>query len=284
MAWVRLEDNFPEHPKVATVGGDAGWLHVCAIAYCSRNLTDGFVPSGAIRQLSDRNKPNVLATRLVDAGLWELASNGYIIHDYLDYNPTRVEVEAERADRSVKKAEAGRLGGIASGVARRKHKRSKDEAEGQAEGNENVAPTRPDPFTYISDKTDDLLLGPLPSSSFSAEQHVAHQLARHQATAKPPEHIDRWLPATRKGILTERADDIARALTRCGGDPELAVVQLLTNPPQPVTREAWYSDPACDDCGGSGLISDETNTCSPCPCRRNTEYLATIHHLPGATA
>ena len=44
----RLDDGFPEHPKVQQVGGDAAWLHVCALAYCNRNLTDGFIAAQVV--------------------------------------------------------------------------------------------------------------------------------------------------------------------------------------------------------------------------------------------
>lgn len=96
MAWVRLDERFPEHPKVLAVGGDAAWLHVCAIAYSNRNETDGFVPNNAIRALTDRRQPTKLAAALISAGLWEQADHGYVIHDYLEYQPSRIQREAER--------------------------------------------------------------------------------------------------------------------------------------------------------------------------------------------
>lgn len=154
MAWVRLEDTFPEHPKIDAAGGDAGWLHVCALAYCNRNLTDGFIAQARIGRLSDRKSPAQLAQRLVDVGLWEPCDSGWVIHDYLHYNPSKEQVDAQRAARSEVKQKAGHLGGIASGVARRKHNRSRDEAEQEANGKQNdvasEAPTRPDPITGVA--------------------------------------------------------------------------------------------------------------------------------------
>ena len=150
MSWVRIDDSFPEHPKILEAGGDAGWLHVCALAYCNRNTTDGLIHRNVMPRLSDRTNPLRLAERLVAVGIWERDGADYRIHDYLEYQPSRAEIEAERAKQSEAKAKAGRLGGIASGVARRKHERSTTEAEGQAEGQaegkQNEAPTRPDPF------------------------------------------------------------------------------------------------------------------------------------------
>ena len=35
--------------------------------------------------------------RMLEAGLWDAAPNGYVVHDYLDYNPTRASVLEDRA-------------------------------------------------------------------------------------------------------------------------------------------------------------------------------------------
>jgi len=80
--WVRLDDNFAEHPKLVKAGPRAGWLHVAALCYCSRQLTDGHVPETALRLLMAGARP--LADRLVEAGLWEVNRDGWNIHDYLD--------------------------------------------------------------------------------------------------------------------------------------------------------------------------------------------------------
>ena len=150
MAWIRLEDTFPEHTKIDAAGGDAAWLHVCGIGYCNRNRTDGFIPTERVHRLSDRKNPMRLAERLVLCGLWEIdPRGGWLIHDYLDYNPTKAELDQADSDRYVKKSEAGKLGGIASGIARRKHSTKQtgsiNEANEEPNGNQNEAPSRPVP-------------------------------------------------------------------------------------------------------------------------------------------
>lgn len=116
----KLTNGFPEHWKVEEVGGDAGWLHVCALAYCSRNLTDGLIPISLVPRLSDRENPKQLARALLDVGLWHAAGHEckkcvqpdarhYVIHDYLDH-----QTSAERArETSAKRAIAGQRGGKA---------------------------------------------------------------------------------------------------------------------------------------------------------------------------
>jgi len=96
MPWVRLDDGYPEHPKVDQVGPLAAWLNVCAWAYCARNLTDGFVPADRVNRLANVKQPAQLAQKLVAARLWECVEGGYQVHDYLAYNPSRDQVLRSR--------------------------------------------------------------------------------------------------------------------------------------------------------------------------------------------
>lgn len=107
MPWVKIDDKFPDHWKVAKAGPLAGWLFVCGLAYCNRMGTDGFIRAEVVRRLADVDEPLELAARLVDAGLWEATEDGYRVHDYLDYQPSREHSEAV----SQARAEAGRKGG-----------------------------------------------------------------------------------------------------------------------------------------------------------------------------
>lgn len=107
MAWVKLDEKFPDHPKVSAAGPLASWLYVCGVAYCNRMLTDGFIPAAQVRRLADVDNSDELAARLVTAGLWEETDDGFQIHDYLDYQPSRKHVEAIAQSR----AEAGSKGG-----------------------------------------------------------------------------------------------------------------------------------------------------------------------------
>jgi hypothetical protein len=97
MPWIRLDDQFPDHPKVIDAGPLAAWLYVCGIGYCNRLLTDGHIPSGQVRKLADVDNAGELAATLVRVGLWEEVEGGYRIHDYLDYQPSAEQVKAERA-------------------------------------------------------------------------------------------------------------------------------------------------------------------------------------------
>lgn len=90
MTWVKLDDNFSEHPKLASLPNDAArWFHVRAMCYAARFRTLGEITPAAFKQLGGR-KP--LADALVDAGLWDTTDRGgWVIHDFEVYNPSGTE-------------------------------------------------------------------------------------------------------------------------------------------------------------------------------------------------
>lgn len=98
MAWVRLDDGFAEHPKIEEAGPLAAWLHVAALCYCNRHLTDGFIPAGKVKRLADVPNVSRHIGALVKVGMWMEVEGGYAIHDYLQYQPSRDEVEKGRAE------------------------------------------------------------------------------------------------------------------------------------------------------------------------------------------
>lgn len=142
MAWVRLDDTVPHHPKHLKAGPEASWLWVCAIAYCQRQLTDGFVPVEALSMLSSCQRPDKLASHLVTVGLFDVIDGGYRVHDYHDYNATAAEARERAAQVSQARRRAGRVGGQRS--AQGKHTASKSQANEEANGQANVKQTYDD--------------------------------------------------------------------------------------------------------------------------------------------
>lgn len=118
MSWAKLDDHFPTHPKVVKAGGDAGWLHVCALCYCAEHLTDGVFPKELVPRLSDRKNPTALAERLQAVGMWIDLGTEWELHDYLEWNPSRAHVLAEREAARERRARQGQRGGRASGDVR----------------------------------------------------------------------------------------------------------------------------------------------------------------------
>lgn len=95
MAWVKLDDGFTDHPKIAALSAGAFRLHVAGMCYSGRTLSDGFIPAGRERMLIDGFR-RLLLKELVGAGLWDVEDGGHRLHDFLDYNPSAEHVKAER--------------------------------------------------------------------------------------------------------------------------------------------------------------------------------------------
>lgn len=106
MTYVRVDDQFTEHPKVLEIGPLAEALWLRGLLYASRNLTDGFVPLAWLRRMGDIDALE-LAPALVRAGLWHESEGGYRVHDYEEWQRSKEDIAAISRVR----AEAGRRGG-----------------------------------------------------------------------------------------------------------------------------------------------------------------------------
>lgn len=95
MAWIRIDDHAPSHPKQLQAGPMACWLWVCGLAYCAKHLTDGEIPTAALVTFNI-HRPEREAARLVAVGLWEATETGYRVHDYGEYQPSKAQVHARR--------------------------------------------------------------------------------------------------------------------------------------------------------------------------------------------
>lgn len=98
MPWVRIDDSFAENPKIARLSDSALALWVTGLAYCNRNLTDGFIPRmvglGQLRFCDGNTLPHI--SELEEIGLWEKVDGGWQVHDYLEFQPAKADVLAQR--------------------------------------------------------------------------------------------------------------------------------------------------------------------------------------------
>lgn len=93
MTWFKIDDTLALHPKVIEAGNAAIGLWVRAGSYSAQQLTDGYVSRRALTMLGTRSQ----AAALVAAGLWDAVPGGWQFHDWTDYQPTRADVERDRA-------------------------------------------------------------------------------------------------------------------------------------------------------------------------------------------
>jgi hypothetical protein len=90
---VSFESTTPENPKVLNVSDRAFRLWFNATCYCRRNSTDGQVPALIVTTLCPSSNRKTV-NELVEAGLLEqYDARTFVVHDYLDHNPSRADVE-----------------------------------------------------------------------------------------------------------------------------------------------------------------------------------------------
>lgn len=214
MSWFKVDDSFYDHSKVFDAPDCAMALWIRAGCWSARNLRDGFVPAGMPARLCD--DPDTAVRELLNRGLWRRAKDGYQFHDWKDYQPTAEKVLATRA----KRAEAGRLGGLA--------KAGKQTASNLPDGSQEDAKQIPAPSR------------PVPSVV-----SVVSQLSRRYARDLDDDDFQKRLIGLnhRKCGVVLAAAEIRtmalRILEHGNGkvrDPQPYVIQAVENEPDPVGR------------------------------------------------
>jgi hypothetical protein len=102
MPWVRIDDHFPDHPKIVSAGPLGAWLYVAGLCYCNRLLTNGFIPVSQVARLVPADHPEVFSTKLCDLRLWSATTrrgvDGFLVHDYLKYQASKAKILKKRAE------------------------------------------------------------------------------------------------------------------------------------------------------------------------------------------
>jgi hypothetical protein len=96
MPYLMMDDNFADHPKIDGLSDGAFRLHVAAMCYAAKHLTDGAIPAVRVPRLTPRYRPALLK-ELLKIGLWVEHDQDYRIHDFLQWNKSRQWWERERA-------------------------------------------------------------------------------------------------------------------------------------------------------------------------------------------
>lgn len=136
---LKFDDQFPIHRKVSGLTDAAFRLHVEAIFWCARNLTDGFIAQDDLDSVSRYRRPEGYVTELVRRGAWDVVEDGWQIHDFLVWQDSRDKVLRVREQRR----KAGSVGGLRSGESRR----SKPAAKPKQGASRSVEPRAPRPPT-----------------------------------------------------------------------------------------------------------------------------------------
>lgn len=108
MAWLKIDDQFYANRKAVqafTTDPSALGVWLMCATWSANQMTDGRIPAYLVRMWSvDQGAIDVL----VDCGLWleDSAEDGWVMKDFLDYNPSRAELEEKRAKDAARRSAA----------------------------------------------------------------------------------------------------------------------------------------------------------------------------------
>jgi hypothetical protein len=138
--WFKVDDGFHGHPKVMDLSLAAVGLWSLAGSWCAKYLTDGYVPSKTLPRLGGSPAE---AMELQGADLWEAAEGGWQFKDWSDYQPTKEEVEAERA---AARARMKKVRAAKKGVGSGEQKENVAGSDGEVPIAPSQSPSPPDPL------------------------------------------------------------------------------------------------------------------------------------------
>lgn len=257
MTWFKLDDQFHSQPKVIAAGNAAIGLYCRLGTFCADKLTDGFVPDAVARSMGSSKELKALTHCPIPdtRALLTVVEGGFMLRDYLEYNPTREKVLAERA----------------AAKARMQRRRGSLDVRPNTNPNDVRSSRSPDPdplLTGSTETTDDLQSAE-PSSVVNG-QHLSRAIERLAELLWPDAQVrysipaktrNAWLNGTTKNLWNERRHELEALLTE-GLTPEQAAEHAYA-PPEPERHlsvvRATCDNPECVN----GLIPDDPASDTP---------------------
>lgn len=187
MRYVLLLESAYDNGKLCSLSHRAFRLWANSLSYSRKHRTDGYLTPAQVDvllRLYRLVKRDV--DELVDKGGWEKVQTGYLIHDFLEVNPS----EAELGSVSEAKSEAGRLGGLRSAASRR----SKTEADASKQPSKH--PEAHGNKTYMKEQEVELEvelevdLSPTEHPAERQPEEPEHTSSGARAAAPPSRSID----------------------------------------------------------------------------------------------
>lgn len=168
MTWIKIDDNFPDHPKVIGLSDKSFRIYISALCYAGRYLTDGFIPMAIIARFADEDMSYVSELTKSDLLKEDLDNNGFVIHDYLAHQTSKQQVEDKRAN------------------LRERQKRYRERHNGTGDDFDNALLTEPEYRIQNTDTDTDtdinkLLPTPRVKSAKLAVENISNKL--HEARA-----------------------------------------------------------------------------------------------------
>ena len=94
LAYVKVHDLLPEHPKIERLSDAAFRLYISSLCWCGRHTPLGVFPAAAVTQMVKCRRVQPLVRSILGAGLWHDAwhdclrccraeTGEYVIHDFI---------------------------------------------------------------------------------------------------------------------------------------------------------------------------------------------------------
>ena len=113
MSKIELDDQILDHPKFVRAvkhgGSDTIFLWLGLRSYCSKLLTDGFIPDDMLDEVrgpKETKKRMAALDVLIDSKLVHRVTDGIVLHDYLDWASSREDVLRWRESAKARKAKS----------------------------------------------------------------------------------------------------------------------------------------------------------------------------------
>lgn len=133
MAWVKIDDQFFFKPRSRQAGKDGRALFWAGLCYCATNRTDGRIVHDSLPFIAAMAEVEQdIAQTLVNVGLWSSDDEGFEVIDFLKFNPSRAQLEADAA------------------AAAERQARSREKSRRDSQRDSDVSSTAPSPLPVPS--------------------------------------------------------------------------------------------------------------------------------------
>jgi len=103
--WFKVSENILGDPKLVQCSGPAQLAFVYGLAYCARHRTDGVIGEHALEQICQgfpAADVTTIAKTLITFGLWETHPAGYAVRNYLAWQRSREQIDADLAKNAIR--------------------------------------------------------------------------------------------------------------------------------------------------------------------------------------
>lgn len=203
MGWLKVDDKMPRNPKILAGDIETAWYYACALTHAAEQLTDGFIARSAVPLVAPHiTDPCSVAERCADLELFRRLEDGYLIPDYLEFNPSRESVVQKRAE----------------DAERQRKKRERDASRGESQrdsqqtsGVNPDVPSRPVPGTSTPHPPTDTA-----GIVEAVTTRVVEQRLEAQRSVRNPVA---WKRTARANLTAEEHAEIARVCEKWPGAP-----------------------------------------------------------------